>query len=150
MNAAGRPPRRRKSTLAAEHPAYPKPVPTSEPAEQEEAAHHESDSRADAGTRARAQEPEQPLASRSRCSTAEEARARKFARDAAFGWAASMRRADKRSDEWAREMERARIAGALPGVLREFIVEAAERVGCAPSEVPTEVWQAAGLPIDQP
>lgn len=103
----------------------------------------EAPSREDARTRA--SDDGQEASGTRRRATAEEAHLRKLARDAAFGWAAAMRRVDKRADEWAREMERARTAGALPGVLRDYITEAAERVGCQPSEVPAEVWTAAGL-----
>lgn len=151
MNASTRPPRRRKSALAGEHPAYPASVPeqptqpqqptTEQPtAEAKPAAQAEPVSPVDASTRVRETEP-RPAGR----STADEARARKLARDGAFGWAAAMRRTDKRADEWAREMARAREAGALPGVLREYIGEAANKVGCDVSEVPVEVWRAAGL-----
>lgn len=152
MNASTRPPRRRKSALAGEHPAYPSSVPEQatqpqqqptqqpEPTETAAAEPVAPVSPVDAGTRAR--DIDTRPAGRA---TADEARLRKLARDGAFGWAAAMRKADKRADEWAREMQRAREAGALPGVLREYIEEAAERVGCDPREVPAEVWRAAGL-----
>jgi len=143
MNAQARPQRRRKSSLASEHPAYP---PTQVPgADQDDSPtagsvpEHPPDttpSRADASARARP-------------ARGDEARARKLARDAAYGWASARRKTDKRLDEWATEMERARAAGSLPGVLREYIVEAAERVGLDPSDVPAEVWHAAGLTPDR-
>lgn len=150
MNATARPQRRRKSSLASEHPAYPAPSPNppGEDKQRPSEANSVEHSREDARTRAREDEqaPErQSMGTRPRRSTADEARSRKLARDAAFGWAAAMRKADKRADEWAREMSRAREAGALPGVLRDYIGEAAERVGIDPSSVPDEVWHAAGL-----
>lgn len=94
---------------------------------------------------AREAEPDTPATASRPRSTADEARARKLARDAAYGWAAAMRKTDKRADEWAQEMQRARVAGALPGVLRDYITEAADRVGIEPAEVPHAVWQAADL-----
>lgn len=149
MNASTRPPRRRKSALAGEHPAYPTSVPeqatqpqqpATEQPEPEPTERAEPALPVDAGTRVREVDP-RPTGR----STAGEARARKLARDGAFGWAAAMRKADKRADEWAHEMARAREAGALPGVLREYIGEAADKVGCDVSDVPVEVWRAAGL-----
>lgn len=151
--ASSRPPRRRKSALASEHPAYPAPTPVPdkpapEPGEQQAEQQFTESSREDTRTRVREQtstaagEDQVP---RRRRSTPDEARARKYARDAAFGWASAMRKADTRAGEWAQQMERAREAGTLPGVLREYITEATERVGCDPAEVPSEVWHAAGL-----
>lgn len=42
-------------------------------------------------------------------------------------------------------MRRARQSGTAPAVLREYIGEAAERVGIDPGDVPREVWRAAGV-----
>ncbi|TDX84948.1 hypothetical protein [Amycolatopsis arida] len=71
--------------------------------------------------------------------------ARKVARDAGWGWAAAVRKADRRLADFADELARARELGTLPGVLDGFIREAAERAGVAPHDVPAEVWRAAGL-----
>lgn len=75
----------------------------------------------------------------------EQAQARTDARDAAYGWGAARRRLDARTRAWIAALERARELGALPGVLGDYIREGAERAGIDPSEVPVEVWRAAGL-----
>lgn len=162
MNATSRPPRRRKSALAGEHPAWPTgapepppqapetpPEPAPEPPapepaavipEQQTPAEREPPSRAYARTRVRAPEPPRP-----RAGTPAEARARKLARDAAFGYAAAARKADRRLGEWAEAMTRARELGTAPAVLRGYITEAAEKADVPESAIPDEVWAAAGI-----
>jgi hypothetical protein len=73
--------------------------------------------------------------------------ARKTARDTAYGWAAARKRIERRTGEWAAAMAHARATGAAPGVLREFIAEAAQQAHIDPAEVPAEVWHAAGLEL---
>lgn len=63
----------------------------------------------------------------------------------AWSWLSARRKLSERGEGWAAEMARARQLGALPGVLGEFIHEAAQQAGVDPSEVPAEVWRAAGL-----
>jgi len=121
VNASSKPQRRRKSSLAGEHPAYPAPVPQQATQQQQPPS------------------PEQG-------GGADEARARKYARDAAYGWAATRRKLDSRTEQWTHEVTTARDAGTLPGVLREQIGEAADRAGIPLEQIPDEVWHAAGIP----
>ena len=151
MNA--KPARRRKSSLAGHHPAIPpEAVPSTTTA---------SEPPAPAPARAPApasvtELPNSPAAAPERGPApvrtreeddlrAEQARARTDARDAAYGWGSARRKLDRKTREWITLLERARELGALPGVLGDYIREGAERGGVDPSEVPVEVWRAAGL-----
>lgn len=142
MSASQRPPRRRKSSLADEHPAYPAPVPAPEEDEKQgdTAEQPEETSRVVA-----ALPSERPTVVNPTGGGLGEARARAAARDAAWSWAKAATRLDRRVGEWSEQMAQARTAGTSPGVLREYIREAAERVGIEVDEVPREVWHAAGL-----
>jgi hypothetical protein len=146
MNATTRPPRRRKSALAEEHPAWnpsgipdiPPPVVEQEPLKERRPAEDLEPSRAVSLRRVR----ETALAHDKR---AKEARARTFVRNAAWGWAAATRKAAERLDTWVADTRRARELGTAPGLLREFICEAAERAGLDETAIPREVWEAANL-----
>jgi len=74
-----------------------------------------------------------------------EPRARTVARNAAWGWAAAVRRTDERTRVWADEMRAARALGTVPALLREFVREAAAAAEVPESSVPPVVWEAAGL-----
>jgi hypothetical protein len=74
-----------------------------------------------------------------------EARARQTTRNAAWSWAAAARKADQRRNEWAEEMAHARSLGTLPAILRGYITEAADQAGIPEHDIPSEVWNAAGL-----
>jgi hypothetical protein len=50
-----------------------------------------------------------------------------------------------KQNTWVVETRRERELGTAPGLLREFIREAAERAGLDEATVPREVWQAANL-----
>lgn len=156
MNA--KPARRRKSSLAGQHPAIPPeavPAPTPQPAPTSDedpaptpapalapvsvtelpsslAAAHE---RSPAPVRTRDEDD----------ARAEQARARTDARDVAYGWGSARRKLDRKTREWIAALNRARALGALPGVLGDYVREGAVRAGIDPSEVPAEVWRAAGL-----
>lgn len=149
MNA--KPARRRKSSLAGQHPAIPPeaaPSTTTSP---------EAPAPAQASAPASVTElPSSPAAALERGPApartreeddvrAEQARARTEARDAAYGWGSARRKLDKKTREWIAALERARELGALPGVLGDYVREGAERAGIEPGEVPVEVWRAAGL-----
>jgi hypothetical protein len=136
MSASSRPPRRQTSSLVDEHPAFPAPPPEAPPAAPPAEPPVGGSSRAGARLREREEAREREHLT--------EARARTAARDAAWGWAAATRRANRRRDEWTEAMGAARRAGTLPGVLREYIAEAADRLGVDVADVPAEVWTAAG------
>jgi hypothetical protein len=145
MSATTRPQRRRKSALADEHPAWlpgapdVSPVPAEqEPTRERRPAEDLEPSRTVTDTRIR-------KTALARDQRAKEARARTYVRNAAWGWAAATRKASERLDTWVAETRRARELGTTPGLLREFIREAAERAGLDEAAVPCEVWQAANL-----
>lgn len=128
--------RRRRSKLAGSHPAYPHPVdPAAPPLAPADQAPPTDPAPPPTAPRPRAAERDDPARLAA-------AMARKTARDAAWGWSAARKRIERRTGEWAAAMAHARATGALPGVLREFIDEAAQQ---ARAEVPAEVWHAAGL-----
>lgn len=124
--------RRRRSKLAGSHPAYPHPV--------EPAAPSEAPPAGPAPTPPSPRTAEQDDTARLAA-----AMARKTARDTAWGWSAARKRIERRTGEWAAAMAHARATGAAPGVLREFIGEAAQQAHVDPVDVPAEVWHAAGL-----
>jgi hypothetical protein len=145
MSATTRPQRRRKSALADEHPAWQPAVrdmsafsSEQEPIGQRRPAEDLEPSRIVTDTRIR----KTMLA---RDQRAKEARARTIVRNSAWGWAVATRKAAERLDTWVAETRRARELGTAPGLLREFIREAAERAGLDEAAVPHEVWQAANL-----
>lgn len=155
MNA--KPARRRKSSLAGHHPAIPPEAVPSTTTTSESPAPALAQAPAHASVPASVTElPDGPVAAPERGPApvrtreeddlrAEQARARTDARDAAYGWGSARRKLDKRTRAWIASLERARELGALPGVLGDYIREGAERAGIDPSEVPVEVWRAAGL-----
>ncbi|MGH3784736.1 MAG: hypothetical protein ACRDRO_30030, partial [Pseudonocardiaceae bacterium] len=91
-----------------------------------------------ARTRVRAYAPDKPTAVH-----AEEARARTAARNAAWGWAAATKKTTDRLDTWVTNTRRARELGTAPGLLHEFIREAAQRAGLDETATPPQVWAAA-------
>ena len=146
MSASQRPPRRRKSSLADEHPAWPSgagtdtqtpdaPEPSSPEPSSPETAEPSTADRGRAATRARA---------RDRRDIAE-ARARAQARDAAWSWARAQERLNYRSNTWAEQMTQARQAGTDPAVLQEYVREAIEQSGTDTEHVPRGVRHAARL-----
>ncbi len=153
MNA--KPVRRRKSSLAGQHPAIPPeavpstttssespapalaPAPAPAPASVTELPNSPSAAPERGPAPARTREEDDLRA--------EQARARTEARDAAYGWGSARRKLDKKTRAWVTSLERARELGALPGVLGDYVREGAERAGIEPGEVPVEVWRAAGL-----
>lgn len=151
MNASQRPPRRRRSALVDEHPAYPTtpaPGPAAEAvheqppaAEQDNDTNDGSDHLVSESSRAAARPPGHASVP----SRAGEQRARAQARNAAWSWAKARVRLDRRVAEWCDEMAAAREAGTSPAVLREYVREAADRSGLRHDQVPAEVWHAAGL-----
>ena len=149
MNA--KPARRRKSSLAGQHPAIPPEAAPSTTASPEAPAPAQASAPASV-----TELPSSPAAALERGPApartreeddvrAEQARARTEARDAAYGWGSARRKLDKKTREWIAALERARELGALPGVLGDYVREGAERAGIEPGEVPVEVWRAAGL-----
>lgn len=156
MNA--KPARRRKSSLAGHHPAIPpEAVPSTTASEPPAPAPARAPAPAQASAPASVTElpsnlaaaPERgPAPARTREEDdlrTEQARARTDARDAAYGWGSARRKLDQKTRAWIASLERARELGALPGVLGDYVREGAERAGIDPSEVPVEVWRAAGL-----
>lgn len=138
--SSGKPPRRRRSSLAEQHPAYPTPAP--EPTQDRPPSESERD---EFESRAATRPPAHDATPDAGPSRAAEQRARADARNAAWSWAKAAVRLDRRVAEWCDEMRRARQSGTAPAVLREYIGEAAERVGIDPGDVPREVWRAAGV-----
>jgi hypothetical protein len=137
-------PRRRKSKLAGTHPAHhqagAEPPPdddqTSQTADQTDQTGPQAASVTALAGHRQDQDEEHRRAA---------AKARKTARDAAWGWSAAHKRITRRSGEWAAAMAGARELGATPGVLRECIAEAAAQASVPEAAVPAEVWTAAGL-----
>lgn len=117
-----------------QHPAYPAPAPA--PAA---AGVDSGGDQAERGDQAGA-----AVTGDSGVGRRERARARTAARDAAYGWTSARRRVDQRTREWVAATERARELGASPEVLGGYVREAADRAGVPLSEVPGEVWRAAG------
>ena len=144
-----KPARRRKSSLAGQHPAIPPeavPSTTTSPEAPAPAPAPASVTELPSSPTAAPERGPAPARTREEDDLrAEQARARADARDAAYGWGSARRKLDKRTRAWIAALERARELGALPGVLGDYIREGAERGGIDPSEVPVEVWRAAGL-----
>lgn len=144
MNASQRPARRRKSSLAEEHPAWPSSGSTG--THTPDISEGSSPKTAEASTVSHERAATRPRA-RNKRDTAE-ARARAQARDAAWSWARARERLNDRSSGWAEQMDQARQAGTDPAILQEYIREAAERSGTDTEHVPRAVRKAAGLDPD--
>lgn len=131
MNAVER---RRRSKLAGSHPAYPAGDVDQADRDAVVTSLPQTDTR-----------PPVPVTEPNEEHRRAGAKARKTARDAAWGWSAAHKRLGRRTGEWSAEMARARELGTAAGVLREYIAEAAKQAGVADDQVPADVWRAAGL-----
>ncbi|MBF6284502.1 hypothetical protein REK76_29395 (plasmid) [Nocardia farcinica] len=83
--------------------------------------------------------PVQPAPPRRRARDLKEARGRKLARDAAYGWAAAEARLIERHQELAAELAAARGRGTDPEMLLEFLAEARARHGLDPAMLPPDL-----------
>ncbi|MEU2258558.1 hypothetical protein ABZ540_35940 [Nocardia xishanensis] len=83
--------------------------------------------------------PVHPDPPRRRARDLKEARGRKLARDAAYGWAAAQARLAERHQELAAELAAARARGTDPETLLEFLAEARARHGLDPATLPPDL-----------
>ncbi|WP_139794868.1 hypothetical protein [Saccharomonospora piscinae] len=149
-----KPPRRRPSKLAGEHPAYPTPAAAVEraPAVAQELVSAPAPERAPEYARTRS-----PAYARTRARTEDArearrraARARTEAKNAAYGWGSARARLDARTRDWVDALRHARELGEAPEVLAGLVHEAAERAAVDVTEIPAEVWHAAGVDTHPP
>jgi hypothetical protein len=83
-----------------------------------------------------------PAPARRRTRDLAEARGRKKARDAAYGWAAAEARVRDRHRELDAELSAARDRGTDPDTLREYLHEACDRYGISPDTLPPDLAAA--------
>lgn len=120
---------RRRSALADETPWTVPAVAPAPPQQRSESAAHPPD--------AAHATPQAPPRRRTR--NVVEARGRKLARDAAYGWAAAQARAAERRRELLDELAAARNRGTTTDTLHGYLTEACHRYNIDPNTLPPDL-----------